>query len=96
MKQRILNILIGLDQFVWVVITLGKGSPDETISAALWRMECQGKQAGRWFRPVVDWMFSPLEKKHCYQAFLSEKRGTQQNPAYKTPSDQALFDWPKD
>ena len=35
MKQRILNLLIALDQLAWVLLTLGKGHPDETISAAL-------------------------------------------------------------
>ena len=39
MKQRILNLLIALDQLAWVVLTLGKGYPDEAISAAAWRME---------------------------------------------------------
>lgn len=29
MKNRLLNILIALDQFVYVLITLGYGSPDE-------------------------------------------------------------------
>ena len=50
MKQRILNLLIALDQLAWVIITLGKGYPDETISAAAWRMEQQGKIAGRVLR----------------------------------------------
>lgn len=34
MKKRILNLLIALDQLAWVIVTLGKGKPDETISAA--------------------------------------------------------------
>lgn len=33
MKQRILNILIALDQLAWVLLALGKGHPDETISS---------------------------------------------------------------
>ena len=36
-------MLIAIDQLLWVLLTLGKGHPDETISAA-WRMEQQGKQ----------------------------------------------------
>lgn len=86
MKQRLLNILIGLDQFLWVLVTLGNGYPDETISAAMWRMEQQRKWAGRIGRPVVDWLFSRLEAQHCYLAWLSEKRGDQLNPAYKVES----------
>jgi hypothetical protein len=83
MKQRILNILIAIDQLAWVVLTLGKGHPDETISAALWRMEQQGKIAGRVFRPMVDLLFRPIEKDHCYKAWLSEIQRSQLPSAYK-------------
>lgn len=72
MKQRILNLLIALDQLAWVLVTLGAGHPDETISAALWRMEQEGKIAGRVFRPLVDLLFRPIEKDHCRKAWLSE------------------------
>lgn len=83
MKQRILNILIAIDQLLWVVLTLGKGHPDETISAALWRMEQQGKIAGRVFRPAVDLLFRPIEKDHCRKAWLSEVQRSQLPSAYK-------------
>lgn len=74
LKTRFLNVLIAVDQLLWVLVTLGKGYPDETISAALWRMEQQGKIAGRVFRPLIDLLFRPIEKDHCYQAWLSEFR----------------------
>lgn len=77
MKQRILHLLIALDQLLWVLVTLGNGNPDETISAALWRMEQQGKMAGRVFRPLVDLLFRPIEKDHCYRAWLSEVKRNQ-------------------
>lgn len=77
MKQRILNLLIALDQLAWVIVTLGKGSPDETISAALWRMEQQGKLAGRILRPLIDFLFSPLERDHCRLSAESEKTRAQ-------------------
>ncbi len=83
MKQRILNLLIALDQLAWVIVTLGKGKPDETISAALWRMEQQGKIAGRIFRPMVDALFRPLERDHCRQSFESEVRGAHLPTAYR-------------
>ena len=83
MKQRVLNILIALDQLAWVIVTLGKGHPDETISAALWRMEQQGKWAGRLFRPLVDLLFRPIEKDHCYKAWLSEVQRSHLPSAYK-------------
>lgn len=77
MRRRLLNIFIALDQLAWVLSTLGNGQPDETISAALWRMERQGKRAGLWFRPVVDFLFRPFEKNHCLIAYLEEKRRQQ-------------------
>ena len=83
MKQRILNILIATDQWFWVIITLGKGYPDETISAAAWRMEQQGKIAGRILRPLIDLLFRPIEKDHCYLSWLSEKNGRQLHPSYR-------------
>lgn len=83
MKQRILNLLIALDQLAWVALTLGKGHPDETISAAAWRMEQQGKIAGRILRPLIDLLFRPIEKDHCYQAWLSEVQRSQLPSAYK-------------
>lgn len=82
-QQRILNLLIALDQLAWVVLTLGKGYPDETISAALWRMEQQGKIAGRIFRPLVDALFRPIEKDHCRKAWLSEVQRSQLPSAYE-------------
>lgn len=71
-NRRTLNVLIGLDQFLWVLVTLGHGSPDETISAAMWRMEQQGKLAGRLLRPVIDALFWLLEREHCHKAWLAE------------------------
>ena len=81
--RRSLNLLISIDQLCWVLITLGNGSPDETISAALWRMERQGKLAGHAFRPVVDALFAPLEKDHCRKAYEAERRGYQLPKEYQ-------------
>ena len=84
MKQRILNLLIAIDQLLWVVLTLGKGHPDETISAAAWRMEQQGKLAGRILRPLIDFLFSPLERDHCRLSAESEKARAQLPDYYRT------------
>ena len=84
LRQRILNILIALDQLAWVVLTLGKGSPDETISAAAWRMEQQGKLAGRILRPLIDFLFSPLERDHCRLSAESEQKQAQLPDYYRT------------
>lgn len=85
MKQRILNLLIALDQLAWVIVTLGKGKPDETISAALWRMEQEGKLVGRVLRPKIDALFRPLERDHCRLSFESERRGAHLPAAYRDP-----------
>jgi hypothetical protein len=82
-QQRILNVLIALDQLAWVLLTLGRGHPDETISAAAWRMERQGKLAGRILRPLIDALFWPLERDHCRRAYQSEAMGRQLPDAYR-------------
>lgn len=42
-KQRLLHIGIAIDQLAYVLLTLGAGSPDETLSAAAYRTERAGK-----------------------------------------------------
>lgn len=68
LKLRLLHIFIAIDQLVYVLITLGRGSPLETCSAAAYRIELEHG----WFsftRPVIDLLFWPLEKDHCRLAF---------------------------
>lgn len=84
MKRRILNVLIALDQFLFCLATLGHSSPDETLSAAAWRWEQSGKLVGRVLRPLIDKLFSLLERDHCHQAWLSEKTGAHLPPEYQT------------
>ena len=83
LKTRFLNVLIAVDQLLWVLVTLGKGHPDETISAAAWRMEQQGKIAGRVLRPLIDLLFLSIERDHCRNAWLSEVQRSQLPSAYK-------------
>jgi hypothetical protein len=71
LKRRLLNLLISADQFALCLLTLGHSNPDWTISASAWRWEQQGKPAGK-LRPVIDWLFSPLEAEHCYNSYLTE------------------------
>lgn len=70
MKQRIKHLLIALDQLVYVVITLGVGMPDETMSAAAYRMELNRKPFG-FMRYVIDVLLW-FDVDHCHQAYLSE------------------------
>lgn len=81
--RRILNLLVALDQFVHVVFTLGNAAPDETISAAAWRLEQSGRWQGKILRPLIDFLFRPIEKDHCYKAWLAEINGTQRYKQWK-------------
>ena len=83
MAQRVLHLLIALDQLAYVILTLGAGQPDETLSAAAWRTERSGKRLGRFFRPLIDWLFRPLEKDHCRKAYEAERRGVQLPKEYR-------------
>ena len=83
MKQRLLHIAIALDQLAYVLLTLGAGSPDETLSAAAWRTEQAGKLGGRTFRPLIDLLFRPFEREHCRRAYLAERQGRQLPKEYR-------------
>lgn len=85
--DRILNILICLDQLVFSVITLGSSAPDETISAAAYRLEKSGRIAGKIFRPLIDLLFYPIQRNHCHLAYLAEALGQQQHFDYKDTHD---------
>ena len=86
MAQRLLNLLVALDQLAYVLLTLGAGHPDETLSAAAWRTEKKGRLLGQIFRPVIDALFWIIERDHCYRAYISEKRGLHLPPAYRKAS----------
>ena len=82
-KERALNLLIALDQFVYVVITLGEGMPDETMSAAAYHGWLLGRPWG-FMRRVIDAIFF-FDPNHCYQAYLAEIGG-QQLPEGERPN----------
>lgn len=82
MKRRILNVLIALDQFFYVLITFGSAAPDETMSAAAWRMEQAGKWQGRIFRPLIDRLFW-FDPDHCRRAYLAEVFRLQQHESLR-------------
>ncbi len=72
MRRRLLNLLIAIDQLIYVLLTMGHGSPDETMSAAAYRLWLLDKLAGRYFKPAIDLLFLPMERDHCRHAYLSE------------------------
>lgn len=73
MRQRLLILLIALDHLALAVITLGQCQRGETISAAAWSLERDGKRQGKIFRPLIDWLFSRLQRDHCAAAWRYEK-----------------------
>jgi hypothetical protein len=72
--KYILNVLIAIDQLVNALIG---GYPDETLSASAWLGEQQGKFFPCIFRPLIDFLFLPIERNHCANAYFSEFKGTQ-------------------
>ena len=62
--KYILNVLIAIDQLVNALIG---GYPDETLSASAWLGEQQGKFFPCIFRPLIDFLFLPIE--HFYSIF---------------------------
>ncbi len=72
------NILIGIDQ---LICTLIAGAPDESLSSYAWRMDVQGKPWGRFWRPLIDRLFSCLGvENHCYRAWRAEVLRRQMPP----------------
>lgn len=82
MKRRLLNFLVALDQLAWVLLSLGRGMPDETLSAAAWRMEGQGKLAGRILRPIIDTLLW-WDVDHCRRSWKSERDRAQIDVSYR-------------
>jgi len=74
MAARILRILVALDILAFALLTLGGAKRNETISAAAWSLELDGKWQGKFFRPVIDFLFSALQYDHCHKAWLIEHR----------------------
>ena len=85
MKQRLLHIGIAIDQLAYVLLTLGAGSPDETLSAAAYRSEGSGKLLGRIFRPLIDALFW-FDPDHCRNSFESEVNRLHLPPEYRKAS----------
>lgn len=71
MALRILNLLVSLDQFLFSLITLGGSNPDETMSAAAYRLEKANRWQGKFFRPIIDLVFF-FDKEHCKTSYMNE------------------------
>lgn len=72
MRERILNILIAIDQLAYVLLSLGKGYPDLTISAAVYLKARNGNRFYQTLQKIIDIIFLPFEEDHCLNSFISE------------------------
>lgn len=83
MKRYILNNLIAIDQ---LGNTLLGGYPDETISSRAYRLEANGRTAGKIARPAIDWLFALLgDHDHCFNSYVSEINRRQINLEIRRP-----------
>ena len=72
MKQRLLNILVALDCFLFCVLCLGNTYRGDTASAAAYRLERSGRIQGRIFRPLIDLIFW-FDPDHCRVSYENER-----------------------
>lgn len=83
MKNFINNLkqfLICIDQLLFCLLGLifsifkhdYKCYADMTISANAWRIDQKGYWYGKALRCVIDFMFLPFGKNHCFEAYQSE------------------------
>lgn len=71
-RQRLLNILVAGDVFLYTLATLGHAKRNQTFSGAAWDLELRGKWQGKTFRPVIDWLFQKVEPAHCHTSWRIE------------------------
>lgn len=67
--EYLINVGVSLTQ---LLNALAGGYPDESTSARAWRMERQGKPAGRILRPLIDRLFF-WQEGHCRRAYEAER-----------------------
>lgn len=70
MSSYIFNILIALDLLLAALVGCQR---NETLSAAAYGTELDGKLAGRISRPMIDWLLSWREHDHCRVQYEFEK-----------------------
>lgn len=76
-----IRTLLALDQLLNVVLC--NGMPDETMSAACYRMNRDGRLWG-FMMPVIDFLFRwQGVNDHCYRAYLKEIQRTQYPNEYQ-------------
>ncbi len=71
MKRRILNILVGFDQFVQVLVYLGNYTPDETISGMIGRKVKAG--TANPIEKAICWFLRKLQHHHCINSIDNQE-----------------------
>lgn len=80
-----IRVLLAIDQLLNVILC--NGAPDETMSAASYRMHRDGRFWG-FMMPVIDMLFWWQGPQHCYRAYLKELDRTQYPDDYKTKPEE--------
>ena len=78
-KQYLKNILIGVDQLANAILG---GAVDETLSARCYR-NAQKYWYAKIGQVILDFIFRPWDKNHCYESYLSEVNRNHLGSAYK-------------
>ena len=71
MKRRLLNILIGFDQFIQVIVYFGNYTPDETISGIIGR-KVKADTANPLEKSIC-WFLRKLQSHHCVDSIDNEE-----------------------
>lgn len=79
-QHYIIRVLLAIDQLANVMFC--NGSPDETMSAASYRMHRDGRFWG-FMMPVIDLMFFWQGTNHCYNAYKKELQRSQYPDEYQ-------------
>lgn len=80
MRRYFKNLLIAIDQLINAIFG---GYCDETISAMAYRNYIHGRWWGVVLKNTIDFIFWPIEKEHCLQAYITEKRRGQLPEEYR-------------
>ena len=98
MKHYFKNLLIAVDQLINAIfggycdetisaMAFFGGYCDETISAMAYRNYIHGRWWGVVLKKSIDLIFWPIEKEHCLQSYITEKRRAQLPKEYRCKHD---------
>lgn len=71
MRDRLLNIIIGFDQFLQVLAYLGNHPPDETISGVIGYKKHRGTM--NFVEKGICWFLTKIHNKHCIESIDLEE-----------------------